>query len=161
MNKAAMDAHWTPERRAASRKEEKRMMDEQEAARMAASTPKPKPKTDAEYAAEAKSRAQLADIESYQKAREAAEKMDQGKPFGPGPGMHTDYDVDTKTGELIEKTVSSKTGVVISEKRHKSLAYPGQKADIEAYQKKPFNDQFSKPPPPSTVVGRYSRVTSP
>ena len=148
MNQAAVDAHWTPERRAASRAEEKRILDERQAKEEKAGldrATKPKLKTDAEYATEAKRRAQLADIEMWQKAREAAEKMNRGNSFGPGPGMHTDYDADPKTGELIEKTVHSKTGVVISEKRHKSLAYSGQK---------PFNDQWSKPPAPSTVVGR-------
>jgi len=121
LNQAAVDAHWTPERVAASRKEESRLRSQQQAkedaGRLASVTPKPKAKTDAEYAKEGKWNAQWADIESNQKVREATEKANRGKPSGPGPGMHTDYDVDPKTGQLIEKTVHSKTGVVIQQKR--------------------------------------------
>ncbi len=139
LNQAAVDAHWTPERRAASRKEEDRIMAEQtakqDADRLAAVTPKPKAKTDTEYAQEGKWNAQWADIESNQKVREATEKDNRGKPAGPGPGMHTDYDVDPKTGQLTEKTVHSKTGVVIQQKRTTA-----QKAG------------FSKPP--AFLVGR-------
>ena len=137
LNQAAMDAHWTPERREASRKEEKRMRDEYQAKEDAAAEAvrnKPKLKTDAEYREQHRIRSELARINERQKQREADDKANaaeakagRGKSFGPGPGMHTDYDADPKTGELIEKTVHSKTGVVISEKRNKSLAYPGQK----------------------------------
>lgn len=81
LNQAAVDAHWTPERRAASRKEEKRLMDEQEAARMASSTPKPKLKTDAEYAEQHRINAELAAINQRQKQREQAARSN--KPSAP------------------------------------------------------------------------------
>jgi len=145
LNQAAVDAHWTPERRAASRKEEDRIMAEQtakqDADRLAAVTPKPKAKTDTEYAQEGKWNAQWADIESNQKVREATEKDNRGKPAGPGPGMHTDYDVDPKTGQLTEKTVHSKTGVVIQQKRTTVSGKP----------------RFSPPPPAFVVAGAKAK----
>lgn len=92
LNQAAVDAHWTPERRAASRKEEDRIRAAQQAkedaARLAAVTPQPKPKSDEDYAKEGKWRAQWADIESNQKARETTQEIMRRKESFQGRRVH-------------------------------------------------------------------------
>lgn len=101
LNQAAMDAHWTPERREASRKEEKRLRDEYQAKEDAAADAvrnKPKIKTDAEYreqhrkrieSNEARKKEAMAtvgspgsdlDVESVNEQRQHFEKMQKLNP---------------------------------------------------------------------------------
>ena len=101
MNQAAVDAYWTPERRAASRAEEKRMRDEYQAKEDAAAEAvrnKPKLKTDAEYreqhrkrieSNEARKKEAMAtvgspgsdlDVESVNEQRQHFEKMQKLNP---------------------------------------------------------------------------------
>lgn len=84
LNQAAVDAHWTPERRAASRAEEKRILDERQAKQEKVAldrATKPKPKTDAEYAEQHRITAELAAIDERQKRREKTERLNTAGSF--------------------------------------------------------------------------------